>query len=74
MNARDLLRAAPTSTDDQIAVALRTTMLQQPVGTRQLWLREMDLAFDGYGGEPNKCAIDRIRQAIRSVAGELGGG
>ena len=24
MNARDLLRAAPTSTDDQIAVALRT--------------------------------------------------
>lgn len=73
-NARELLRAAPTCTDDQIAALLRTSMLQQPVGTRQLWLREMDLAFDGYGGESNKRSIDRIRQAIRGVASELGGG
>lgn len=73
-NAHDLIRAAPTVTDDELTSSVRTSMLAQPVGTRQLWLRETELALDGYGGEANKPSIERIRQAIRTVAGGLGGG
>ena len=73
-NAHELIKAAPTSTDDELTSTVRSSMLAQPVGTRQLWLRETELALDGYGGELNKSSIERIRAAIREVAGGLGGG
>jgi hypothetical protein len=71
---RELMAAAPTTDDGQLEAIIRTSMLAQPVGTRQLWLRETELGLDGYGGERNKIAGDRIRDAIRRVAQGLGGG
>jgi hypothetical protein len=73
-NTHELMKAASTSDDGQLETMVRTSMLQQPVGTRQLWLRETELGLDGYGGERNKVSSDRIRQAIRNVAAGLGGG
>ena len=74
MNANQLMTLASTSGDDQLETVVRTSMLAQPVGTRQLWLRETELALDGYGGERKKSAGERILDAIRRVAAGLGGG
>jgi hypothetical protein len=71
-SALELMRAAPTSTDNQIIALVRTSMLRQPEGKRHLWLREMDLALDGYGGETSKRSINRIREVIRGISAGLG--
>ena len=68
------MRAAPAADDAQLESMIRTAMLSQPVGTRQLWLREVELGLDGYGGERNQAIGGRIRDAIRRVADGLGGG
>lgn len=70
----EFMAAAATVNDDQLAEMVRTTMLAQAVGTRQLWLRQLELALDGYGGERNRVVTDRIRQAIKQVADGLGSG
>ena len=70
----ELMSATSTTDDEQLETLVRTSMLSQPVGTRQLWLRETELALDGYGGERNKIATDRLRHAIRSVSAGLGAG
>lgn len=70
----ELMKVAPTTDDDALESLIRTSMLARPVGTRQLWLRETELGLDGYGGERNKLAGDRIRDAIRRVGQGLGGG
>ncbi len=73
-SAHDLMKAAPATTDDELEAMVRAAMLLQPVGSRQLWLRETEAALDGYGGERNKASSDRIRRVIRNVAEGLGGG
>jgi hypothetical protein len=70
----ELMKAAPDTDDDALVTMIRTSMLAQPVGTRQLWLRETELALDGYGGDRNRAVGDRIRAAIKSVSDGLGGG
>jgi hypothetical protein len=70
----ELMSATATADDEQLEAMVRASMLSQPVGTRQLWLRETELALDGYGGERNKIATDRLRHAIRSVSASLGQG
>ncbi|MCB0066433.1 MAG: hypothetical protein KDD77_04740 [Caldilineaceae bacterium] len=73
-NAKELMSAATTAEDSHLESMVRTSMLQQPVGTRQLWLRETELALDGYGGERNRALGDRVRDAIQRVSAGLGAG
>jgi hypothetical protein len=70
----EFMAAASTLGDDQLADMVRAAMLTQAVGTRQLWLRQLELALDGYGGERNRALTDRLRHAIQHVASGLGGG
>jgi hypothetical protein len=70
----ELMKAAPETDDEALVTLVRTSMLQQPVGTRQLWLRETELGLDGYGGDRNRAIGDRIRDAIKRVSDGLGGG
>ncbi|MGE4064953.1 MAG: hypothetical protein AB7E79_16430 [Rhodospirillaceae bacterium] len=72
--AHEFMKTAPALGDDDLAAAVRAAMLARPVGTRQLWLRETELALDGYGGERNKLISDRIRQVIRDLSAGLGAG
>jgi hypothetical protein len=68
------MAAAPGLSDDDLAQMVRSAMLIQAIGTRQLWLRQLELALDGYGGERNRASSDRIRQAIHKVSSSLGSG
>jgi hypothetical protein len=74
MSAHKFMTAAANSDDHQLETMIRADMLLQPVGTRQLWLRETELALDGYGGERNQALGGRVRDAIRRVGLSLGGG
>jgi hypothetical protein len=73
-SAHALMTAAPTADDAELQAIIQSSMRAQPVGTRQLWLRELELALDGYGGERNRALTDRIRAAILRVSGSLGAG
>lgn len=70
----EFMLAAPTLDDDKLEAMVRASMLERPIGTRQLWLRELELALDGYGGAKNGAVAERIRSAIRQVGEKLGVG
>ncbi len=67
---RDFLTAADTSDEADLAVLMRTSMLDQPEGNRLHWLREIELALDGYGGERHAKAAERIHNVLRDLTNE----
>lgn len=48
--ARDFLHAADVQEDEDLTVLMRSTMLGRPVNERLHWLKEIELALDGFGG------------------------
>lgn len=64
------MNAAAVSEDTALGTLMRVTMLDQPAGERVHWLKEVELALHGYGGERNARSVERVGNVLRDLTAE----
>jgi hypothetical protein len=69
-DVQSFMIAAAKISDPDLKAMIRTTMLGQPDGERQRWVRQIELALDGYGERHFKSA-ERIANILNVLETEL---
>jgi hypothetical protein len=60
----EFVRSGGGLTEDELAALIKERMLRIPVKTQRNWLRQLILALDGYGGEQQLSAAERVKDAV----------
>ena len=69
-DARTFMIAARAASDAELTLLVRTSMLDRPSDERSHWLKQVEMALDGYGGAQHIKAADRVASVLQLLEAE----
>jgi hypothetical protein len=69
---REFIRTGGGLSESELTTMMRDRMLTAPVAVQRDWLRQVELSLDGYGGELQLSAVQKVRAAVKRLETELG--
>lgn len=71
--AHNFMKAGNALDDQQLTGLIRVSLLEQQGDERLHWIRQVEVALDGYGGERHLALTTRIGDILRNLELELRG-
>jgi hypothetical protein len=65
------VRSGGHLTDDELSVLMRERLSATPEPQRRNWLHQLELSLDGYGGERQLHAIERVKSSLKILEKEF---
>ena len=68
---REFIKSGGSLTDPELFAMIRerTAMMQTP--EKRDWAQQVELVLDGYGGEAQRAAAERVHEALKQIEVEM---